>query len=249
MAGHAPSRQARADGSLRPSSPCRKRWPRRPGPCSWMPSAPSRRRRQAAGGPGGESHSRLLSRPPTPCLHAVEDVLSLAPVGVCASPGWCGWRPRRVSRLGGRLERRTSGRSSSGGPHPAALGASLAARDPAPEPAPGSVRADRSPLVDVVINPGLGFGTGLHPTTRGTLLLLQEGTRAAAGCARSGSRGPGPRWSDSGTGSGILAIAAAEAGLGAGVRLRQRPGGADVGAGEHRRQRGAERSSRCTRRM
>lgn len=36
-------------------------------------------------------------------------------------------------------------------------------------------------LVDVVINPGLGFGTGLHPTTRGTLLLLQEGRSSVEG--------------------------------------------------------------------
>jgi len=62
--------------------------------------------------------------------------------------------------------------------------------------------APRSPTpVDVVINPGLGFGTGLHPTTRGTLRLLQEG------CGRC--RGP---LVDAGTGSGVLAIAAAKLG-------------------------------------
>ncbi len=53
-------------------------------------------------------------------------------------------------------------------------------------------------LVDVVINPGLGFGTGLHPTTRGTLRLLQRG-------------GPGPLL-DVGTGSGVLAVAGAKLG-------------------------------------
>jgi ribosomal protein L11 methyltransferase len=74
--------------------------------------------------------------------------------------------------------------------------------------------------VDVVINPGLGFGTGLHPTTRGTLLLLQENgperlqepTGAAApppAQSRRGARGP---LVDVGTGSGILAIAAAKLG-------------------------------------
>jgi ribosomal protein L11 methyltransferase len=63
------------------------------------------------------------------------------------------------------------------------------------------------PLVDVVINPGLGFGTGLHPTTRGTLLLLQEGT--SPGCGGEKGRGP---LTDAGTGSGILAIAAAKLG-------------------------------------
>jgi ribosomal protein L11 methyltransferase len=54
--------------------------------------------------------------------------------------------------------------------------------------------------MDVVINPGLGFGTGLHPTTRGTLQLLQSHDRP---------RGP---LVDAGTGSGILAIAAAKLG-------------------------------------
>ena len=60
-------------------------------------------------------------------------------------------------------------------------------------------------LIDVVINPGLGFGTGLHPTTRGTLLLLQEGPLAA----EHGGLG---RLVDVGTGSGVLAIAAAKLG-------------------------------------
>lgn len=54
-------------------------------------------------------------------------------------------------------------------------------------------------LIDVVINPGLGFGTGLHPTTRGTLNLLQS------------VAGGGPLV-DAGTGSGILSIAAAKLG-------------------------------------
>src|SRR5665647_558251 len=49
-------------------------------------------------------------------------------------------------------------------------------------------------LIDVVINPGLGFGTGLHPTTRGTLNLLQTALSPA------GARGP---LVDAGTGSGI----------------------------------------------
>ncbi|MBN1319533.1 MAG: 50S ribosomal protein L11 methyltransferase [Thermoleophilia bacterium] len=57
----------------------------------------------------------------------------------------------------------------------------------------------RATSVDVVINPGLGFGTGLHPTTRGTLELLQI----------ENPHGPVV---DAGTGSGILAIAAAKLG-------------------------------------
>ncbi|MBN1630166.1 MAG: 50S ribosomal protein L11 methyltransferase, partial [Thermoleophilia bacterium] len=69
-------------------------------------------------------------------------------------------------------------------------------------------------LVDVMINPGLGFGTGLHPTTRGTLRLLQ-GLSPAAGPRPGGpsERLLGPLV-DAGTGSGILAIAAAKLGWG-----------------------------------
>jgi len=74
-------------------------------------------------------------------------------------------------------------------------------------------------LVEVVINPGLGFGTGQHPTTRGVLTLLQkplahstadqvpEG-RPPESCSGL-TRGP---LVDVGTGSGILAIAAAKLG-------------------------------------
>ncbi len=64
-------------------------------------------------------------------------------------------------------------------------------------------------LADVVINPGLGFGTGLHPTTRGVLHLLQS----AGDPDRPGARTLGPLV-DAGTGSGILAIAAAKLGWG-----------------------------------
>jgi ribosomal protein L11 methyltransferase len=66
-----------------------------------------------------------------------------------------------------------------------------------------------SALVDVVINPGLGFGTGLHPTTRGALTLLQQGDSAAH--PPVGSRGP---LVDVGTGSGILSVAASKLGWG-----------------------------------
>jgi ribosomal protein L11 methyltransferase len=86
-------------------------------------------------------------------------------------------------------------------------------------------------VVDVVINPGLGFGTGLHPTTRGVLELLQveealEETGEAIG--REVGRGAGTGEDlcrqpihplngplvDAGTGSGVLAIAAAKLGYG-----------------------------------
>lgn len=60
--------------------------------------------------------------------------------------------------------------------------------------------AARFPLLDVCINPGLAFGTGLHETTRGVLRLL-------AGAVE----GPGPLL-DAGCGSGILSIAACRLG-------------------------------------
>ncbi|GAB4246230.1 MAG: hypothetical protein Kow00129_06490 [Thermoleophilia bacterium] len=55
-------------------------------------------------------------------------------------------------------------------------------------------------LVEVVLNPGLAFGTGLHPTTRGMLRLIQNVP----------ATGPAV---DVGTGSGILAIAASRLGF------------------------------------
>ena len=99
---------------------------------------------------------------------------------------------------------------------------------------PGGVDA-----VDVVVNPGLGFGTGLHPTTRGTLLLLQEGAgeAVAAGAPRTAAEGAAVNGGsaavavaadrgllvDVGTGSGILAIAAAKLGWGPVVALDNDP--------------------------
>lgn len=54
--------------------------------------------------------------------------------------------------------------------------------------------------VVVELDPGMAFGTGLHPTTRNCLRLLEETLR------------PGDRVLDVGTGSGILAIAAVKLG-------------------------------------
>jgi ribosomal protein L11 methyltransferase len=66
---------------------------------------------------------------------------------------------------------------------------------PASPDGPGGAPATE-PLLDVVLTPGLAFGTGLHPTTRGVLALLQDEV----------PEGP---LTDAGTGSGILSIAAA----------------------------------------
>ncbi len=52
----------------------------------------------------------------------------------------------------------------------------------------------------LTLDPGMAFGTGLHPTTRMCLELLEERTQ------------PGMRVLDVGTGSGILALAAAKLG-------------------------------------
>jgi ribosomal protein L11 methyltransferase len=81
----------------------------------------------------------------------------------------------------------------------------------------GAEASSSSGLIDVVINPGLGFGTGLHPTTRGTLGLLQEKLRETVPAegragAQDGPQGGLGRLVDVGTGSGILAIAAAKLG-------------------------------------
>ncbi len=66
---------------------------------------------------------------------------------------------------------------------------------------------------DVVLHldPGMAFGTGLHPTTRLCLRLLERYTR------------PGQRALDLGTGSGILAIAAARLGADAVLALDNDP--------------------------
>ena len=60
----------------------------------------------------------------------------------------------------------------------------------------------RGDEVVVGLDPGMAFGTGLHPSTKLTVLALEEELR------------PGMRVLDVGTGSGVLAIAAALLGAG-----------------------------------
>src|SRR5690606_26457499 len=73
---------------------------------------------------------------------------------------------------------------------------------------------------DVVLqlDPGMAFGTGLHPTTQLCLRLLERYAR------------PGLRTLDIGTGSGILAIAAAKLGAGPILALDNDPVAVGVAA-------------------
>jgi ribosomal protein L11 methyltransferase len=59
-------------------------------------------------------------------------------------------------------------------------------------------------LIRIVIHPGMAFGTGQHPTTKGCLELIEAAIDAA----------PPQGVLDVGTGSGILAIAACKLGAG-----------------------------------
>ena len=69
--------------------------------------------------------------------------------------------------------------------------------------------------VVLALDPGMAFGTGLHPTTRLCLAALESladrGLLADGGAVR-GVPGPGARVIDVGSGSGILSIAAAKLG-------------------------------------
>lgn len=73
---------------------------------------------------------------------------------------------------------------------------------------------------DIVISldPGMAFGTGLHPTTQLCLRLLEHYAK------------PGLRTLDLGTGSGILAIAAAKLGAGPVLAIDNDPVAAQVAA-------------------
>ncbi len=63
----------------------------------------------------------------------------------------------------------------------------------------------------IELDPGMAFGTGLHPTTQMCLMTLEQEVR------------PGMRVLDLGTGSGILALAAAKLGAGAVLALDTDP--------------------------
>ncbi len=65
--------------------------------------------------------------------------------------------------------------------------------------------------VVIELDPGMAFGTGLHPTTRMCLQALEEHLE------------PGAKVLDLGTGSGILAIAAAKLGAGSVLALDNDP--------------------------
>jgi len=65
--------------------------------------------------------------------------------------------------------------------------------------------------VVIELDPGMAFGTGLHPTTRMCLEALEEHLK------------PGAKVLDLGTGSGILAIAAAKLGAGSVLALDSDP--------------------------
>ncbi|MCR4408108.1 MAG: 50S ribosomal protein L11 methyltransferase [Anaerolineae bacterium] len=68
----------------------------------------------------------------------------------------------------------------------------------------------------IELDPGMAFGTGLHPTTRQCLLALEEHLR------------PGMSVLDLGCGSGILAIAAAKLGAGTVLALDTDPTAVEV---------------------
>lgn len=74
----------------------------------------------------------------------------------------------------------------------------------------GSGGPDQHDVIDLVIDPGLAFGTGAHQTTR---LCLE----AMLGYVERAQSGSGPEsigaFADYGTGSGVLAIAAAKLGF------------------------------------
>jgi ribosomal protein L11 methyltransferase len=66
--------------------------------------------------------------------------------------------------------------------------------------APPWLAAEHDPATTIIVDPGMAFGTGDHPTTRGVVRLMQGVVR------------PGAVVADLGAGSAVLAIAAAKLG-------------------------------------
>jgi len=79
--------------------------------------------------------------------------------------------------------------------------------------------ADAGDRIEIVLDPGMAFGTGQHPTTRQCLELLETYVR------------PGHRVADVGTGSGVLAIAAALLGAARVVAVDVEPVALEAAAG------------------
>lgn len=91
--------------------------------------------------------------------------------------------------------------------------------------------APRTDEIVIDLDPGMAFGTGMHPTTALALELLESALDHVSSRRRSESGAPMPPWSrviDVGTGSGILAIAAAKMGAAAVVALDADPLAIDV---------------------
>ncbi|MEA3401387.1 MAG: 50S ribosomal protein L11 methyltransferase [Armatimonadota bacterium] len=98
-------------------------------------------------------------------------------------------------------------------------------------PTPSLPPRDNDLLVE--LDPGLAFGTGLHPTTRICLVEMQQRLRR------------GDRVIDLGTGSGIVAIAAAKLGAGEVLALERDASAAAVARENVRRNEVAERVVVC----
>lgn len=73
--------------------------------------------------------------------------------------------------------------------------------------APPWLAESLDPAMTIVIEPGMAFGTGEHPTTRGVVRLMQRVIK------------PGDRIADLGAGSAVLAIAAAKLGAGSAAAI------------------------------